>query len=291
MRVNRADLAWKAGLAAARVIRRHEVSALPVDPKTIAKASEIEVQPMPAATGVSGMLLRVGDHFGIGYATHIENAGYQNFSLAHELGHYFLEGHIDAVLAHGTRHESRAGFRSDDPYEIEADHFAAALLMPEFLFSAAISDAGQGMAAVEHLAGRCVTSLTATAIQYAQYTDDVVAVIVSTGKRVRYCFMSKMLKEIAGGNGVSKGEPLPPGTPTYNFNLDLDRVARADRVNGVSELQDWIGGRYQVELDEDVIGLGRYEQTLTVLTARGAVDLEELEQDEDLVESWRPRFR
>ena len=159
---------------ATRVIRRHEVSELPVDPKRIAKANQIEVRPMPAATGVSGMLLRVGDHFGIGYATHIDNVGYQNFSLAHELGHYFLEGHVDAVLAHGNRHESRAGFRSDDPYEIEADHFAAALLMPEFLFSAAIADAGQGIAAVDHLAGRCVTSLTATAIRYAQYTDDVV---------------------------------------------------------------------------------------------------------------------
>ena len=193
---------------------------------------------MPAATGVSGMLLRVGDHFGIGYATHIDNVGYQNFSLAHELGHYFLEGHVDAVLAHGNRHESHAGFRSDDPYEIEADHFAAALLMPELLFSAAIADAGQGIAAVDQFASRCVTSLTATAIRYAQYTDDVVAVIVSTGKRVRYCFMSKMLQEIANGNGVYKGELLPSGTPTYNFNLDLDRVARADRVTGVSELQD-----------------------------------------------------
>ena len=205
---------------AARVIRRHEVSALPVDPKRIAKANQIEVRPMPAATGVSGMLLRVGDHFGIGYATHIDNVGYQNFSLAHELGHYFLEGHVDAVLAHGNRHESRAGFRSDDPYEIEADHFAAALLMPELLFSAAIADAGQGIAAVDHLASRCVTSLTATAIRYAQYTDDVVVVIVSTGKRVRYCFMSKTLQEIANGNGVDKGELLPSGTPTYNFNLD-----------------------------------------------------------------------
>ena len=52
-----------------------------------------------------------------------------------------------------------------------------------------------------------------------------------------------------------------------------------------------MGGRYQVEMDEDVIGLGGYGQTLTILTARSAVDLEELEQDEELVESWRPRFR
>ena len=237
------------------------------------------------------MLLRVGDRFGIAYATHVGSAGFQNFSIAHELGHYFLEGHVDAVLAHGGRHESHAGFNSDDRYEIEADHFAAALLMPESLFSTAIVRAGQGLAAVEHLATRCVTSLTATAIRYAQHTDDVVAVVMSAGKRVNYCFMSTALQEVADANRIDKGDLLPPGTPTYNFNLDPGRVAGAERASGVSELQDWIGGRHRVEMSEDVVGLGGYGRTLTVLTARGAIDVEELEQDEEIDESWRPRFR
>ena len=290
--MNRADVAWRAGLAAARVVSRHKVSVLPVDPKAIASANLIDVRPMPsAAKGVSGMLLRVGDRFGIAYATHVDSPGFHNFSIAHELGHYFLEGHVDAVLAHGGRHESHAGFGSDDPYEIEADHFAAALLMPESLFSAAIAGAGRGLAAVEHLAGLCVTSLTATAIRYAQHTDDVVAVVISAGKKIKYCFMSKVLQELAGGNRIGKGEPLPPGTPTYNFNLDGDRVVAAERASGVSELQDWIGGRHRVEMDEDVVGLGGYGRTLTVLTARGAVDLDELQEEGEMLESWRPRFR
>src|SRR3989442_2276580 len=125
--MNRADVAWRAGLAAAPVISRHKVSALPGYPRTIPPATGIDVRPMPpAAKGVSGMLLRVGDRFGIAYANPIDSPGFQNFSIAHELGHYFLEGHVDAVLAHGGRHESHAGFGSDDPYEIEADYFAAA---------------------------------------------------------------------------------------------------------------------------------------------------------------------
>ncbi len=195
------------------------------------------------------------------------------------------------MLAHGNRHESYAEFSSDDPYEIEADYFAASLLMPEALFAPAISRAGQGIAAVEYLTGLCATSLTATAIRYAQHTDDVVAVIVSAGKKIKFCVMSKALKEVAGGNRVSKSEPLPPGTPTHSFNADPERVARAECTSGVSELQDWIGGRHRVEMDEDVVGLGGYGRTLTVLTSRGAVDVEELQEEEELVESWRPRFR
>ena len=290
--MNRDDLAWCADLTAARVIRQHGIAALPVDPSAIAAAVGIDVRPMPAAgKGVSGMLLRIGNNFGIAYATHVDSQGFRNFSIAHELGHYFLEGHVDAVLAHGNSHESYAGFNSDDQYEIEADCFAASLLMPESLFSEAIGRAGQGIAAVEYLSDHCLTSLTATANRYAQYTDDVVAVIVSAGEKIHYCFMSNALKDLAGGNRITKGEPLPPGTPTYNFNADPDRGAHADSTSGVSELQDWLGGSYSVEFTEDVVGLGGYGKTLTILAARSAVDVDELQENEELVESWRPRFR
>jgi Zn-dependent peptidase ImmA (M78 family) len=111
------------------------------------------------------MLLRYGDSFVIAYATHIDNEGFQRFSVAHELGHYLLPGHIDQVLSDGKNiHESHSGFVSNNPYELEADHFAAALLMPNPLFSHAMWQTEAGLNAVVTLAGRCRTSLTATAI-------------------------------------------------------------------------------------------------------------------------------
>ena len=95
------------------------------------------------------MLLRHGDNFGILYATHIQSSGFQRFSVGHELGHYFLPGHIDAVLGNGNIHESRAGFASSDKYEMEADYFAAGLLMPQKLFTPAMRHAGEGLAAIK----------------------------------------------------------------------------------------------------------------------------------------------
>src|SRR5262245_46477360 len=193
--MNRADLAWTASLAASRIIREHAVITLPVDPIAIARAVGIEVVAKPAsAKGVSGMLIRHDRDFVIAYATHIDSRGFQNFSIAHELGHYFLEGHVDAVIGPDGIHQSHAGF-SDDRYELEADHFAAALLMPDELFPAAVSRAGGGLAAIESLSSLCVTSLTAAAIRYTKCTDDVVAVVVSSGKRINYCFMSRALEE------------------------------------------------------------------------------------------------
>lgn len=290
--MNRADLAWTASLAASRVIRERGVITLPVDPVAIARAVGIEVVAKPAsAKGVSGMLIRHGNDFVIAYATHIDSPGFQNFSIAHELGHYFLDGHVDAVIGPDGMHQSHAGFTSDDRYELEADHFAAALLMPDELFPAAVSRAGEGLAAIEYLSGLCVTSLTATAIRYTKCTDEVVAVVVSSGKRINYCFMSKTLEEIAGTNRIRKGEKLPPGCMTETFNRDPARVIHGWRTSGESDLQDWIGGRHSVALNEEVVGLGGYGRSLTVLSAQKAVDADELQEDEELIESWRPRFR
>jgi hypothetical protein len=57
------------------------------------------------------------------------------FTFAHELGHYFIASHR-AALASGTwpTHYSRSEHSSDSFLEIEADLFAAHLLMPERWF-------------------------------------------------------------------------------------------------------------------------------------------------------------
>jgi hypothetical protein len=80
--------------------------AFPVDPITLADERKITVVAKPArVAGVSGMFMRVGQNYGIAYAAHIDNLSFQHFSIAHELGHYYLPGHIDAVLRDGDIHD------------------------------------------------------------------------------------------------------------------------------------------------------------------------------------------
>lgn len=281
-----------ATLNAEKVVRDRSITALPVDPFAIAGGLGIEVLAKPvSAAGVSGMLLRARNSFGIAYATHIDNAGFQRFSVAHELGHYFLPGHIDAVLADGDMHESHAGFASRDRYELEADHFAAGLLMPRQLFIPAIRDAGDGLTAIEYLRGRCETSLTATAIRYAQCTSDPVAIVVSAGHAIDYCFLSDALKELDGIDWIRKHQVVPRGTPTFVFNQDTGNVQRGERAEGTSELQQWFGGARTIEVTEDVLGLGSYGKTLTVLYDFGFPDADEQKDEDSLIESWTPRFR
>ena len=46
------------------------------------------------------------------------------------------------------------------------------------------------------MADLCETSLTATAIRYAELSSDAVAVIVSMGKVIDYCIMSDAMKSL-----------------------------------------------------------------------------------------------
>ncbi len=166
-----------ASLAGEALVRERQLQ-IPVDPFEIAKSESIAVLEKPTTGGVSGMFMRVGDDFAIAYAAHLNNEGFQRFSIAHELGHYFLPGHVEHVLQIDGVHQSRAGFTSKAPHELEADEFAASLLLPTVLFTEAMNDAGEGLAAIEHLAQTCRTSLTATAIRFTDCSREPVALVV-----------------------------------------------------------------------------------------------------------------
>jgi hypothetical protein len=269
-----------------------KIDKLPIDPIALARSRGIQVTAMPEDhDGVSGMFIHAYGKSAIAYATYINNRGFQHFSVAHELGHCFLPGHIDAVLQDGAmHHESHSGFVSDDRYELEADHFAAGLLMPSRLFRAAMSRAGDGLDAIEILHDRCETSLTATAIRYQQLTPEAVAVIQSKGNTIEFCCMSDRMLTLRPRRWPHKGDSLPPMSATYRLNRDPSKIAACERADSEADGEHWFGGFMDVGLYEEVVGLGRYDRTLTVLTTVDALPDETDDETED-AEAWSPKFR
>ena len=274
---------------AERLIVELEIKSLPVDPTAIAESLGIVVQPKKAMDGVSGMLIRLGNEFGIAYATHIESEGFRRFCIAHEIGHYRIPGHVDAVLGHGNIHESHAEFVNGNRYEREADRFAASLLMPNDLFTREMRLVGDGLRAVEALAGRCMTSLLAAAIRYVQKSGVPVAMVVSTGPRVDYCFISGPLRDFERLDCPRKGYPLPPSSETKEFNSEPENIRAAQRTEAEVDLRLWFGGQREMPGTEEVIGLGRYGKTLTILSSEILADDED--EESELEESWKPLFR
>lgn len=269
--------------AAKDVIQRLGITVLPVCPLDIATREGINVVAKPpGAPGVSGFLVRVGNEFSIGYSQAVTNEGFIRFTVGHELGHYFLPGHPEALFPHGDGvHESKSGFVSSNEHERQADHFAAALLMPKELFLHELRRVGSGFDAVERLSLRCKTSITATAIRFAGFTDDAVAVIMSAGQSIKWSCLSRTLKELKKMEWKCKTTGVPRSTATAVFNQRPENISEAKRDEGLTTLDNWFNGAPAVEMEEHVVGLGSYGRTLTILTATKAVDYDEINEEFD----------
>ena len=280
--------------SAERLLQDESLLELPVDLEALAQTRRIFIREMESdEEGVSGMLLRYGDTFGILYSTQIPNRGFQRFSIAHELGHYFIDGHLDQIPFDDNVHRSRADFVSSDYYEREADHFAAGLLMPTTPVRRIIDRSPSGFGSIEAIQQKTNASLTAAAIRYVGMTDEAVAIIVSSDRIVDYCFMSETMNSLKGIDWLRKNTLVPSDTITESILDKSEEEQRKAYAEGEVDITAWFGGRRSVTAWEEVIGLGSYGRILTVLTSPDLIDDDYMDEvsDEALEESWTPRFR
>ncbi len=136
----------------------------PVDILTAAKRLGVNVFSAKLAKKVSGILLRdtsYGSESGFVIFVDADEPPYrQRFTAAHELGHFVL--HKDQV---GERNEDNYLLRSENMsnrQEVEANKFAAELLMPMDLIEAEME---AGNTTVSGLASTFEVSLTAMSIR------------------------------------------------------------------------------------------------------------------------------
>lgn len=102
---------------------------IPFDVDGLASSLGVKVEYLPLASEVSGFLRRNGGEW-IAGVNSLHHRNRQRFTLAHELGHYFLHRDVGDF-------EDRALFRREaqfDQRESEANAFASKLLMPETEF-------------------------------------------------------------------------------------------------------------------------------------------------------------
>lgn len=292
--ISRSRLKAIQGLAGTILAQNGLLSSLPVRPKEFAKSIGINVIPFnPPQRDISGCLMVAGSTFGIGYSTAIQNEGFQNFTVAHELGHYFIDDHHSAVLVNG-QHLSRSGYISKDRYEREADAFAAAFLMPWKLIDPVIRRTTPGFESIKTLSEQCESSLVASAIRYCEVTTECVAAVVSHRGVVEFMTASESFKQLPGLDWLHKREQIPAGVPTYRLGTNSEWVGSCEAALEGSLLSQWFPDAAQQEVEEDVVGLGSYDRTLTVLVTEAPPeeDDEEEERGDDYIERWKEgRFR
>ena len=116
---------------ASDLLRQCKVTQPPVDVEFIARGLRIVLRRVGFAKDVSGLLARKGDMVLLG-VNRTDSPTRQRFSIAHEIGHFVLHEpkpiFVDGVTLRFRNSKSSQG---DDREEIEANAFAAELLMPE----------------------------------------------------------------------------------------------------------------------------------------------------------------
>lgn len=161
-----------AARSAQQLLDAHDVHSPPIDVEGLAIRLGVRVLRKPLEADVSGILV-----MGAGQATIVVNIDHhphrQRFSIAHELAHYVLHRDGATVFVDSTLTFYRDQRSSDGVYaqEIEANAFAAALLMPEPLVRRCIAEEQLDFhdeLAAARLAARLGVSQQALAIRLAR---------------------------------------------------------------------------------------------------------------------------
>lgn len=152
------------------VLRHHGLTSIPVDPVVLAGQLGMKVNNAKFSdTGIVGMIAKRGDN-----VTLLVNASdppfRKRFTIAHELGHHFLhlleDGEFvdgEANLFRGTT-DDKNEITPERRREIQANMFAAALLMPEV----AVQTEWKKLVSIEAMARRFNVSEAAMGFRVVQ---------------------------------------------------------------------------------------------------------------------------
>jgi Zn-dependent peptidase ImmA (M78 family) len=119
------------------VLRHHDLTAVPIDPVVLANRLGIRINNAKFADEtIVGMIAKRGDKITL-LVNQSDPPFRKRYTIAHELGHHFLHLLSDGEYVDGEANLFRQDFNGDREMtpqrrkEIQANMFAAALLMPE----------------------------------------------------------------------------------------------------------------------------------------------------------------
>lgn len=201
-----------------------KATALPVNLEQIAAFDDILLQPIAAHSDFNGKIEFLPDE-NVFVIFHPDPATYAyparlRFSIAHELGHFYIDEHREA-LVRGESHSSAAPFRSKNPREVEADEFAAALLIPPGTMEGFIEKRGfLTLTEVCRTATNCQVSRYAAAIRYARMASEVCHVILAHRGVIKSYFGSD--EAHLSGFGKINVDRLPATSPARDLAASSD---------------------------------------------------------------------
>ncbi len=129
-------------------------------------------------------LVRSGDIGIARISDRIREPGRRKFAIAHEIGHWELHKNQSQLLA--CTDEDMLARYGASRLEIEASIFACSLLMPEHLVVERAGGRRPTKTVIDDLCSYFGTTLTATALRFAETSNDYYVFVLSENNRIRW---------------------------------------------------------------------------------------------------------
>ena len=182
------------------------------------------------------------------------------FTAAHELGHYFIDNHRNALINGVGPHPSFTEFVTNLIVERQADEFAATLLMPPKRFRSEASRLEVGLESIAKMAELFKTSIMSTAIRYARSDVAPVTVMLWAETERRWCWSSADVWGITQNKAYRRTARVPEGSVTLSLleSASIDTVTERGTV-----LSEWFpfiptGSMKDKVCREEAIRLGNF---------------------------------
>jgi len=205
--------------------------------------------------GSEARLIRKGALGIITVNSSILEEGRKRFAIAHELGHFELHAVSQLILC---TEEDMFAWNENKGQEIEANEFAASILMPKDIFAQHSKRGQPNMEVVRDLAAKFTTTLTATALRYVQLSLEPCAVAISRDGIIRW-----YKKSASFDFHVKVGEKLSQNTYAFDFYDGMDLPDRPQKAPAYAWLAGDIDG--EAEIFEHSLAIRSYGVVLSLL--------------------------
>jgi Zn-dependent peptidase ImmA (M78 family) len=191
---------------------------------------------------------------------YLKNTPRTRFTFAHELGHYFIDHHRNA-LAQGLviSHYSITGFISENLVEREADFFASCLLLPKKKIITECFRIKLSFEQIVHLSKKFQTSITATVIRFVEVKVYSLMIVYSNSTSILWQNHTEDFPFWKLKYGKTK---VPENTAVWEYYT----VGRKYKSSEIVNAEDWFDLSYDNEKEKKFLEHCIYENNGNVLS-------------------------
>lgn len=162
------------------------------------------------------------------------------FSFAHELGHYFIDDHRNALKKGKSLHKSYYRFSQKSIVETEADYFATNLLMPFNRFQKRVKQTKKfDFSLIENLSKEYGTSLSATLLRFIEVDAHPIMVVFSKNNIIeRYWKSNDFQYKYFLEHSSKKLPPLTVAGDYFNHGIKCENTESVDACEWFSSYRD-----------------------------------------------------